>query len=132
MKNTIFSIIKYVYYFSFLVLLILYLFPGSLVGYFLYNNLGHQPDLISNPIGTSLNHLLFFMYLSFLGFIIRIQKELFLNSLSFLFGIAIFLELAHIIIPNRAFEFYDLFANSAGVALSFFFIRLLKGLKIIY
>ena len=36
------------------------------------------------------------------------------------------------IIPNRAFEFYDLFANSVGVAVSFFLIRLLKGLKIIY
>ena len=34
MKNTIFKLIEYVYYFSLLVLLILYLFPGSLIGIF--------------------------------------------------------------------------------------------------
>ena len=31
MKNTIFKLTEYVYYFSLLVLLILYLFPGSLM-----------------------------------------------------------------------------------------------------
>ena len=60
MKNTIFKLTEYVYYFSLLVLLILYLFPGSLIGYFLYSNLGQQPNLINNPIGTSINHLFFF------------------------------------------------------------------------
>ena len=49
MKNTIFKLTEYVYYFSLLVLLILYLFPGSLIGYFLYGNLGQQPNLIANP-----------------------------------------------------------------------------------
>ena len=58
MKNTIFKLTECVYYFSLLVLLILYLFPGSLIGYFLYGNLGQQPNLITNPIGTSINHLI--------------------------------------------------------------------------
>ena len=57
MKNIFFSTSKYLFYFSFIILLILYLFPGSLIGYFLYGNLGKQPDFISNPIGTSINHL---------------------------------------------------------------------------
>ena len=52
MKNTIFKLTEYVYYFSLLVLLILYLFPGSLIGYFLYSNLGQQPDLIANFTGV--------------------------------------------------------------------------------
>ena len=55
MKNIFFSTSKYLFYFSFITLLILYLFPGSLIGYFLYGNLGKQPDFISNPIGTSIN-----------------------------------------------------------------------------
>ena len=46
MKNTIFKLTEHVYYFSLLVLLILYLFPGSLIGYLLYGNLGQQPNLI--------------------------------------------------------------------------------------
>ena len=60
MKNTIFKLLEYSYYFSLIILFILYLFPGSLLGYFLYSNLGQQPDLISNAIGTSINHLIFF------------------------------------------------------------------------
>ena len=62
MKNIFFSTTKYLFFFSFIILLILYLFPGSLIGYFLYGNLGKQPNFISNPIGTSINHLLFFFY----------------------------------------------------------------------
>ena len=71
MKNTIFEVIKYTYYLSLIVLLILYLFPGSLIGFLLYSDLGKQPNLISNPIGTSINHLIFFFYLGLLGFIIN-------------------------------------------------------------
>ena len=60
MKNNIFKVLKYTYYLSLTVLLILYLFPGSLIGFLLYGDLGKQPNLISNPIGTSINHFIFF------------------------------------------------------------------------
>ena len=60
MKNNFFKLAEYLYYLSLAVLLILYLFPGSLIGYLLYGNLGQQPNLITNPIGTSINHLFFF------------------------------------------------------------------------
>ena len=70
MKNIIFEVIKYTYYLSLIALLILYLFPGSLIGFFLYGDLGKQPDLIHNPIGTSINHLIFFFYLGILSFVI--------------------------------------------------------------
>ena len=126
MKITIFSTLKYLFYFSFITLLILYLFPGSLVGYFLYGNLGQQPDFISNPIGTSINHLVFFFYLSILGFIFRNNQRKFINSFSFLFLISIILELLHYFIPNRAFELNDLYANSLGILLAYFILRLFK------
>lgn len=126
MKNTIFKLTEYVYYFSLLVLLILYLFPGSLIGYFLYGNLGQQPNFIVNPIGTSINHLFFFTYLSFLGLIVRLKTRSLFNSFVFLLSISIILELLHLIIPNRAFEFYDLFANSAGVVIAFLLSILIK------
>ena len=126
MKNNIFSIIKYLFYFSLIILLILYLFPGSLIGYILYGNLGRQPDFISNPIGTSINHLIFFFYLSILGFIFRSNQKKFVNSFIFLFLISIISELLHYFIPNRAFELIDLYANSLGVLLAFFILKLLK------
>ena len=126
MKNIIFSTSKHLFYFSFIILLILYLFPGSLIGFFLYGNLGKQPDIILNPIGTSINHLAFFFYLSILGFICRINQRKFVNSFSFLFLISIILELLHYFIPNRAFELKDLYANSLGVLLAFFILKLFR------
>ena len=129
MKNIFFSTSKYLFYFSFIFLLILYLFPGSLIGYFLYGNLEKQPDYISNPIGTSINHLIFFFYLSILGFIFRSNQRKFINSFSFLFLISVILELLHHFIPNRAFELNDLYANSLGVMLAFLMFKFFKKLQ---
>ena len=126
MKNNIFSIIKYLFYFSLIILLIIYLFPGSLIGYILYGNLGRQPDFISNPIGTSINHLIFFFYLSILGFMFRSNQKKFINSFFFLFLTSIILELLHYFIPNRAFELNDLYANSLGVLFAFFMLKFFK------
>ncbi len=117
MKNTIFKLTEYVYYFSILVLLILYLFPGSLIGYFLYGNSGQQPNLIANPIGTSINHLIFFSYITVLAIIVRLRiKNMFTNYL-FILIISCILEISHLIVPNRAFELYDLLANFTGVVI---------------
>ena len=81
MKNTIFKLLEYSYYFSLLILFVLYLFPGSLIGYLLYGNLGQQPNLISNPIGTSINHLIFFFCLTILGLVVRLKYQNFLLSI---------------------------------------------------
>ena len=129
MKNSILYSFKYLFYFSLIVLLILYLFPGSLIGYLFYGNLGKQPDLISNPIGTSINHLIFFFYVSIIGFIFRINQKTFLNSFSFLFLVSVTLELLHYLIPNRAFELNDLYANSLGVLLAYLTFKLFKKLQ---
>ena len=129
MKNSILYSFKYLFYFSLIVLLILYLFPGSLIGYILYGNFGKQPDLISNPIGTSINHLIFFFYVSIIGFVFRINQKTFLNSFSFLFLVSITLELLHYIIPNRAFELNDLYANSIGVLLAYLTFKFFEKLQ---
>ncbi len=115
MKNTIFKLTEYIYYFSLLILLILYLYPGSLIGYFLYGNLGQQPNLIANPIGTSINHLIFFSYITFLATIIRARNKNILTNYLFVIFISCILEIFHLIVPNRAFELYDLIANFTGV-----------------
>ena len=125
MKNTIFKILEYSYYFSLVSLFVLYLFPGSLIGYFLYGNLGQQPDIIPNPIGTSINHLVSFICLSSLAFIMRVRDRKFINSFQFLFFTSILLEILHYFIPNRAFEYYDLFANCIGIVLTYLLIQLI-------
>ena len=131
MKNIIFKLLKYSYYFSLLIFIILYLFPGSLIGYFLYGNLGQQPDLIPNPIGTSINHLISFIFLSTLAFIVKVREKKFINSFQFLFFTSIFLEVLHYLIPNRAFEYYDLLANIAGVVFTYLFIKMILKIKIL-
>ena len=130
MNNNIFKILEYFYYFSLVILFILYLYPGSLIGYLFYGNLSQQPDLISNPIGTSINHLISFICLSSLAFIVRVREKKFINSFQFLLFISILLEILHYFIPHRAFEFYDLFANFIGVILAYLFIKLIKKIKI--
>ncbi len=130
MKNNFFKSLQYLYYFSLLTLFILYLFPGSLIGYFLYGNLAQQPNFIDNPIGTSINHFFFFLYLAISGLIIRLKTKVPTNSFQFLFCISILLELSHHLIPNRAFEYYDLLANILGVMFAYLiFTFLLKKIK---
>ena len=126
MKNTILRLLEYIYYFSLLILFIIYLFPGSLIGYFLYGNLGQQPNLIPNPIGTSINHLIFFSYITILALIIRLKVKNFLTDYKVILFISFILEILHLIIPNRAFEFYDLIANMLGVLIIIFVKRFLK------
>ncbi len=125
MKNTKFKLIEYLYYFSLIILLILYLFPGSLIGYLLYGNLGKQPDFISNPIGTSINHLIYFSYITVLAVLIRQKVKNFITNYKMILLISIILEICHLIIPNRAFEFLDLTANFIGVVL----VLLVKNFK---
>ena len=129
MKNTIFVVIKYTYYLSLIALLLIYLFPGSLIGFFMYNDLGKQPNLISNQYGTSINHMIFFFYLGIQAFIVQIKYRRLIFSFPFLFCSSIMFELSHLIIPNRAFELIDLFANSIGVVSAFFIFNLFKKLK---
>ena len=129
MKNNVLKLIKYLYYFSLIALLILYLFPGSLIGYFFYEDFGKQPDLIPNPIGTSINHALAFFYLSILGLISYMRDKSFNQTAIFLISLSIILELSHYFIPNRSFEFLDLFANLLGTLLSIFIIIFYKKYK---
>ena len=127
------SIIRYLYYISFLGLLILYLFPGSLIGYFFYGDFTQQPNMIPNPLGTSINHVLAFFYFSILGLIAFIETTKFKQTLIFIIGLATILELFHLIIPNRSFQFIDLLSNLLGTFLAIvivFFYRRYKNGKI--
>ena len=122
-------IVRYLYYFSLTGILILYLFPGSLIGYFLYGDFSQQPDMIPNPIGTSINHTLAFFYLSILGLISYMRGAGFKQTLIFLIALSPILELSHLVIPNRSFQSLDLFANLLGTLLAIVIIFFYKRLK---
>ena len=97
-----------------IILIILYLFPGSILGCFLYNDCYIQPQITRDFIISS-NHVYAFVLLSGLG-VFSFHNTKKINFLIFyLFLLSIFLELFHIIIPNRGFEMSDLFGNIGGV-----------------
>ena len=99
-----------------IILIILYLFPGSILGWFLYNDHLIQPQITRDFIISS-NHVYAFVVLSILG-VFSFHNTKKINFLSvYLFLLSIFLELFHIIIPNRGFEISDLLGNIVGVIL---------------
>ena len=109
-----FSKYKFIFYISNFILLVLYLFPGSLLGYFLYNDFQLQPQLTKDFL-ISTNHLYAFGLLSIIGlFTYKNSNKLnFLNL--YLVLLSIILEILHIFIPVRSFELSDLFGNLLGV-----------------
>ena len=129
MKNNVLKLIKYLYYFSLIALFILYLFPGSLIGYLFYGDFGTQPDLIPNPIGTSINHALAFLYLSILGLVSCMRNKNYNQFCIFLISLSIILEISHYFIPNRSFEFLDLFGNLIGTLIAMIVIISYKKYK---
>ena len=104
-------------------LIIFYLYPGSLLGFFLYNDSSIQPQITRDFLISS-NHFYVFIILSISG-IIAYNKTTRINVLiTYLFLLSIILEFFHIIIPNRNFELSDLFGNFLGVVLVIIFYKI--------
>ena len=118
-KNKIF------FYLSNFILILLYLFPGSLIGCFLYNDCKLQPQITRDYIISS-NHLYAFVILSLIGFLTykNSKKKRYLSG--YLIAVSIFLEIFHYFIPERSFEYSDLFGNLAGVIIVIIVFNLLK------
>ena len=109
------------FYFANIILITLYLFPGSIFGCFLYDNCYIQPqitkDLIAGDFIISSNHIYAFVLLTGLGIFSFHNTKKINFVIVYLFLLSIILELFHIIIPVRGFEMSDLFGNIAGVIL---------------
>ena len=109
-----FSKYRLFFYLSNFILIILYLFPGSLLGCYLYDNCQLQPQITRDFLISS-NHLYAFSLLSIIGFFTYKNSNQ-LNLLNiYLVLLSIILEMMHIFIPSRSFEFSDLFGNLFGV-----------------
>ena len=108
---------KFIFHIANILLIVLYLFPGSILGCFYYNDCKTQPQLTSDFIVSS-NHVYIFTIVSLLGFVTYTKAKAFKIIIIYFFLIAVFLELAHIIIPERGFEIKDLGGNILGVVIS--------------
>ena len=116
---------KIFFYLSNFILILLYLFPGSLIGCFLYDDCKLQPQITRDYIISS-NHLYAFVILSLIGFLTykNSKKKRYLSG--YLIAVSIFLEIFHYFIPERSFEYSDLFGNLAGVIIVIIVFNLFK------
>ena len=120
-----FSKYKFIFYLCNLILIFLYLFPGSVLGWFLYNDLSLQPQITPDFI-VSTNHLYAYIVLSVVGFLTFRKNNQFIILSIYLIFLSIVLEVLQYFIPNRSFEFSDLFGNLLGVLIILILFYFLK------
>jgi hypothetical protein len=104
------------FHFINLIVIILYLYPGSIAGCIIYNYCNVQPQITGDYLVSS-NHFYTFTFLTVFGLLAYHTKKMINILIKYLFFISILLEISHTMIPNRAFEFPDLFGNILGVFL---------------
>ena len=130
-SKKIINFVKFIFRISNIILIIFYLYPGSILGCFIYNDCRIQPqltgDFVNNMISS--NHVYVFIVISILGFIGYSKKTTFKYIITYLFFISVFLELMHIVIPERGFEIKDLTGNIVGVVISLIIFLIFKPRK---
>ena len=109
-----FSNYRIIFYSLNIFLIILYLFPGSLVGWLIYGNKKIQPQITPDFIISS-NHFYVFTLISITGYLSFIKKKHIRILAIYLIFLSITLETFHLIIPARSFEWSDLLGNLLGV-----------------
>ena len=116
--------LKSIFHISILFLITISLFPGSLLGFLFYGDWGLQPNFIENPFGTTINHFIYYVYISLLGFFLYLRSKSLKKLIYGLFFLSIILEVFHFIIPNRSFQIVDLFGNILGVIVAYFIVKI--------
>ena len=125
----IFSFLKFIFHISILLLIVLSLFPGSLIGLIFYGDLGKQPNIVENPFGTSINHFISYFYVTILGLLAYLRDKNFKKLVYVLFSLSLILEIIQYAVPNRAFQLNDLVANFLGVLVAYFLVKIYIHLK---
>ena len=103
-----------VFYLMNLGLFFLYLYPGSFLGLLLYKNKNLQPQ-ITDDFVISTNHFYVFFIISVIGLLTYKKTKQIKFLKIYLILISILLEISHLIIPLRTFQWSDLFGNLIGV-----------------
>ena len=120
-----FSNNKIIFYISNFVLIFLYLFPGSLLGMIIYGNKKIQPQITSDFFISS-NHFYVFILISVIGFLTFVKSSQVKKLKIYLILLSIILEIFHLIISERSFQWADLFGNLLGVVVVIFIKNLIN------
>ena len=109
-----FSKYKIIFYILNLSLIILYVFPGSLLGCIFLEDCKIQPQITSDFIISS-NHFYSFGLLTIVSIFTYFSSKKLNIVFYYLIFSSVILEILHLIIPERSFQWSDLFGNLAGV-----------------
>ena len=96
------------------IFVILYIYPGSILGFLVYGEFHRQPQITKDFMSISSTHLYAFLTLSLIG-LFTYYKSKKLLIINYLILSSIILEVLHLVIPNRSFQYSDLFGNIVGV-----------------
>ena len=120
-----FSNYRIIFYSLNIFLITLYLFPGSLVGWFIYGNKKIQPQITPDFLISS-NHFYVFILISAIGFLSFKNQNQIKNLIIYLVLLSLILEIFHLFIPERSFQLSDLFGNFLGVIVVIFVRKLIN------
>ena len=121
-----FSNYKIIFYSINISLIILYLFPGSIFGCIFLDNCKTQPQITPDFAKISSNHLYAFVIVSICGYLTFLKDKKIKYLIIYLILLAILLEICHLFIPQRSFQWSDLFGNLLGVFVVIFFKNLIN------
>jgi len=99
------------------IFIVLYLYPGSILGFLVYGEFSKQPHLTEDFKLFSSNHVYGFAILSLIG-LFAYYKSNKIFILNYLIFSSVILEILHLVVPNRSFQYSDLFGNILGVLIS--------------
>ena len=120
-----FSNYRIIFYSLNIFLITLYLFPGSLVGWFIYGNKKIQPQITPDFIISS-NHFYVFILISAIGFLSFKNQNQIKNLIIYLVLLSLILEIFHLFIPERSFQLSDLCGNFLGVVVVIYVRKLIN------
>ncbi len=120
-----FSKYKIIFYFLNFCLIFLYIFPGSLIGLLLHGDIKMQPQITRDFIISS-NHFYVFILLSTVGFLTFFKFNETKILIIYLLVLSIILEVSHLLIPERSFQWQDLFGNIFGVIVVIFIKKIIN------
>jgi len=125
MDRTI-SYLKKLFHILTLLLIILSLYPGSILGFLLYGDFGLQPQVTNDFAYISSSHLYTYFLISVLGFFSYLRDRKFKLVVIYLFFLSIILEVTHLVISERSFQIEDLTGNILGVLIAYTIVLIYK------
>tara|TARA_Y100000816_G_C26094022_1_gene578587 strand:- start:370 stop:765 length:396 start_codon:yes stop_codon:yes gene_type:complete len=116
---------KILFYFINFLVIFLYVFPGSILGLIVYNDISLQPQVTPNLVISS-NHFFVFLFLTLVGLLSYLDTKDRKKLIIYLIFLSIILEIFHLVIPERSFQWSDLFGNLIGVLVVIFLNNLIN------